>query len=217
MESLSPLKVEQNIQRIEILWLVLGLRLAFFLIELGVGIWSNSLSLLAGAGHLFSDLLTLGLILLAAWLVQHESLSQTAWNYKRLEAWVAVNNGLSLGAIACWIVYEAIKHLQTPQPVFGLPVLLVAGLGLVINGLTIQLLHPHTHSSLNFRGVFLHGVADAASSLSIILAACAVYFFDWLWADALSSLLVAILIGLGAISLIREGLQVLRFEAMPPY
>lgn len=199
------------------LWLILGLRSGLFLVELGVGFWGHSLSLLAGAGHLFSDLIMLGLTLLTAWLVQRQSVDQSAQKYRRMEASIALLNGSSLGFVACWIACEAINHLQTPQPVYGLPVLLVAGLSFVINGLTIYLLHPHTGNSLNFRGVFLHGVADTASALSIILAACAVYFFNWLWADALSSLLVAVLIGLSAILLVRSGLQVLQVEATLPH
>ena len=207
---MSSLEVAQSTQKMQLLWIVLGLRIGFFLIELGVGIWSHSLSLLAGAGHLFSDVLTLGLTLVAAWLVQRQSLNQTAGKYKRLEAWVALFNGVSLGAIALLIAWEAVKHLQTPEPILGLPVLLVAGLSLVINGLSVQLLHPHSHHDLNFRGVLLHGVADAASSISVILAALAVYFFNWLWADAVASLLVALLIGISAISLLRDGWRVLR-------
>lgn len=210
MKSLSSLEVAQSTQKMQLLRVVLGLRIGFFLIELGVGIWSHSLSLLAGAGHLFSDLLTLGLTLVAAWLVQRQSQDQTAWKYKRLEAWVALFNGVSLGAIALLIAWEAVKHLQTPEPISSLPVLLVAGLSLVINGLSIQLLHPHSDHDLNFRGVLLHGVADAASSISVILAALAVYLFNWLWADAVASLLVALLIGISAISLLRDGWRVLR-------
>lgn len=200
----------QDTKKIQLLWMILGLRIIFFLFEVGIGIWSRSLSLLAGAGHLFSDLLTLGLTLISAWLVQRHSQDQTAWKYKRLEAWVALFNGASLGAIALLVAWEAVKHLQTPEPISSLPVVLVAGLSLVINGLSIQLLHPHSHNDLNFRGVLLHGVADATSAISVIVAALAVYFFNWLWADAAASLLVALLIGISAISLLRDGWQVLR-------
>lgn len=215
-EFAAPQSNHQGTAKMHHLWLILGLRSGLFLVELGVGFWGHSLSLLAGAGHLFSDLIMLGLTLLTAWLVQRQSIDQLAHKYRRMEASIALLNGLSLGIVACWIAYEAINHLQTPQPVFGLPVLIVAGLSLVINGLTIRWLHPHTGNSLNFRGVFLHGVADAASAFSLILSACAVYFFDWLWADALSSLVVAVLISLSAISLVREGLQVLQLEVTPP-
>lgn len=208
--TLSKTEITQDTRKIQLLGIVLGLRMGFFLIEVGVGIWSHSLSLLAGAGHLLSDLLTLGLTLIAAWLVQHRSQDQNAWKYKRLEAWVALFNGVSLGAIALLIAWEAVKHLQTPEPISSLPVLLVAGLSLVINGLSVQLLHPHSQHDLNFRGILLHGVADAASSISVIIAALAVYFFNWLWADAAASLLVALLIGISGISLLRDGWQVLR-------
>ncbi len=215
MLKANNLKIHtQDTRKIQILWIVLGLRIIFFLLEVGVGIWSHSLSLLAGAGHLFSDLLTLGLTLVTAWLVQRQSLNQTAWKYKRLEAWVALLNGVSLGAIALLIAWEALKHLQTPEPISSLPVLLVAGLGLVINGLSVLLLHPHSHHDLNFRGVLLHGVADAASSISLILAALTVYFFNWLWADAVASLLVALLISISAISLLRDGWRTLRNNAL---
>ena len=200
----------QNTPKIQLLWIILGLRIVFFLVEVGVGIWSHSLSLLAGAGHLFSDLLTLGLTLVAALLVQRQPQNQSAWKYKRLEAWVALFNGASLGAISLLIAWEAVKHLQNPEPISGLPVLLIAGLSLVLNGLSVQLLHPHSHRDLNFRAVLLHGVADAASSISVILAALAVYFFNWFWADAAASLLVALLIGISAISLVKDGWQVLR-------
>ena len=212
--TLSKTDVTQNTQKIQLLWIVLGLRIVFFLIELGVGIWSHCLSLLAGAGHLFSDLLTLGLTLITAWLVQCQSQGQTPGLYKRLDAWVALFNGVSLGAITLLIAWEAVKHLQTPEPISGLPVLLVAGLSLVINGLSVQLLHPHSNHDLNFRGVLLHGVADAGSSISVILAALAVYFFNWLWADAVASLLVALLIGISAISLLRDGWRALRNNAL---
>lgn len=214
MSPLSKTEFTNDQQKIQLLWIVLGLRIGFFLIELGVGIWSHSLSLLAGAGHLFSDLLTLGLTLVAAWLVQRQSQDQTTWKYKRLEAWVALFNGVSLGAIALLISWEAVEHLQAPEPILGLPVLLVAGLSLVINGLSVQLLHSHSNHDLNFRGVLLHGVADAASSINVILAALAVYFFNWLWADAVASLLVALLIGISAISLLRDGWRALRNNAL---
>ncbi len=88
--TLSKTEVTQDTRKLQLLGMVLGLRIVFFLLEVGVGFWSHSLSLLAGAGHLLSDLFTLGLTLVIAWLVQRQSLNQTAWKYKRLEAWVGL-------------------------------------------------------------------------------------------------------------------------------
>ncbi|RUT14185.1 hypothetical protein DSM107010_06680 [Chroococcidiopsis cubana SAG 39.79] len=104
----SYVKAGQGTQKIKLLWIVLGLRIGLFLVELGVGLWSHSLSLVASAGHLFSDLLALGLTLLAAWLAQRPAV------YQRLEILVALLNGLGLMAIAAWIAWQAISRFQTP-------------------------------------------------------------------------------------------------------
>ena len=132
---------------------------------------------------------------------------------RRLEAWIALLNGVSLGAVALLLAWEAFEHLQAPEPVLGLPMLGAAGLSLVINGLSIYLLHENHRHDLNLRSVFLHGVADAASSIGIMVAALLVYFFNWLWADAVIGLLVALLICLSTISLIAESLRVLKQQS----
>lgn len=80
---------------------------------------------------------------------------------------------------------------------------------MVINGLSIRLLHKDSQHDLNLRGAFLHVVADAASSVSLLLAALAVFYLDWLWADAAASLLVACLMILSALLLVRDSLRIL--------
>lgn len=207
------IEVKQGTQKLKRLWSILGLRSCLFLIELGVGFWGHSLSLLAGSGHLFLDLVTLGLTLLAAWLVQRQSTEQVTFGYQHIEAKVGLLNGMSLMAIALLIAKEAVKHVQNPEPVLGLPMLIVAFLNMVISGLSVHLLHEDNHLDLNLRGVFLHGIADAASSIGLILAALAIYLFNWLWADAVASLLVAMLICFSAISLLGDSLRILSNES----
>ena len=197
-------------QPLKQLWIVLALRGILFLLDLGVGLWSHSLSLLAASGHLFADLVTIGLTLLAAWVVQ--SASQATLEYRRIEAWVGLLNGVSLVAIALLIAWEAVEHLQAPEPILGLPLLIAAVLSIVINSSIVNLLHADSHHNLNLRGVFLHGVADAASSIGLILAAVAVHFFRWFWADAVVSFLVALLICLSSLSLVRNSLHILGRE-----
>lgn len=187
---------------------MLGLRFGLFIVELEAGLWSQSLSLLAGAGHLFSDLLTLGLTLLVLWLVQHKPASDPN-HYQELEAWVALLNGLSLGAIALMIAWQAMQHLHTSQTILALPMLIAATLSLVFNGLITYLLQGEHHHNLSVRGVFLHGVADAASSLGVMLSALAIYYWHWLWADAAASLFVAALIGWSTISLLQDSFKAL--------
>ncbi|MHC0067270.1 cation diffusion facilitator family transporter [Nostoc sp. UIC 10890] len=200
-------KTVESTQNLELLWVILGLRSSLLLIELGVGLWEDSLSLLAGSGHLFSDVVTLGLTVLVVWLTERQSSGETNFKYQQIEAWIGLLNGVSLVTLAGFIALEAVERLQNPQPVSGLPMLIVATLSIVINGLSIQPLHKHSHHDLNLRGVFLHGIADAGSSIGVILAAGCVYFFNWLWADAVASLLVALFLSISAISLIKDSLR----------
>ena len=120
-------------------------------------------------------------------------------------------NGISLVAIALVLIYETLNHLQhhLSELNLGLPVLLVAVLGVVINGITTYLLHRDQHHSLNVRGIFLHQVADIAGSISILLSALVIYLFQWTWADAVTSLLVAFLIIVNALPLCRDSFRAL--------
>jgi cobalt-zinc-cadmium efflux system protein len=211
---LNNLEIDNIQPKMSILWAVLGLRIGLFAIELGTAIWSHSLSLLAGTGHLFADLLTMGLTFGSAWVMQGQA-DRTTQTEQRLNAWIGVVNAISLGAISVLIALEAVKHLQTPELVSSGAVLLGAGLSLVGNSFVVYLLHRQhqaldTERDLNLRGVFLHGVADAASALSAIVAGGAMYWFGWLWADVAAGLLVAMLIGLSAVSLMRSAFSVLR-------
>lgn len=203
----SYTKTVDDMPKLNLLWVILWLRSCLFLIELGVGLWGGSLSLLAGSGHLLSDVVTLGLTVLVVWLTERQSSGETNFKYQQIEAWIGLLNGVSLVALAGFIALEAVEHLQNPEYISGLPMLIVATLSVVINGLSIQPLHKHSHHDLNLRGVFLHGIADAGSSIGVIMAAGCVYFFNWLWADAVASLLVALFLSISAISLIKDSLR----------
>ncbi len=207
--SINHLDVIHRKQKNQRLGITIGLIASFFVAQLAIGLWSHSLSLLADAGHLLSDVAALGLTLVASWLAQRPAAGQATFGYRRVEILVALVNGLSLLAIAFFITWEAMGRVQTPEPVLGLPMLIGAVVGLVVNGLNITLLHQHSHDDLNLRGAFLHVVADAASSVGVILAALAVYFWNWSWIDVATSLLVAGLTALSAIPLIRESLEIL--------
>jgi cobalt-zinc-cadmium efflux system protein len=141
----SKLEIDDIQPQASLLWIILGLRIVLFAIELGTAIWTHSVSLLAGAGHLFADLLTLGLTLLAAWVVQRQPVARTAPTQQRLKAWIGLINGIALGAIALLIAQEAMNHLQNVGSMASLPMLLVAGLSLIVNGLAVYLLYRHRH------------------------------------------------------------------------
>lgn len=196
-------------QKTQTLWVTLSLLVSFFIAELSISLWSHSLSLLADAGHLLSDIAALGLTLLASWFATRPAAGHATFGYHRVEMLAALVNGLSLLAIAALIAWEAIGRLQAPEPVLGLPMLIGAAIGLLINSINVTLLHQHSHDDLNLRGAFLHVLADVVGSVGVILAALAVYFLNWLWVDAGASLLVASLTSLSAVPLVRESLDVL--------
>lgn len=206
-DSMHTGQVKQNIQA---LWTALILLSIFFCVELSAGIWSHSLSLLADAEHILSDVAALGLALIAAWLSQ--SISQkTLFGRYRLEIVAALINGISLACIACWIVKEALVRLQSPTTeILGVPMLATALIGVGVNSFNAFYLHKCSHHDLNIKGALLHLIADLASSVGAVLAAIAIIWLNWTWADGVISLVVAMLIACFAAYLLIQSVQCLR-------
>ncbi len=179
-------------------------------VELAVSLSSRSLALTAEAGHMLSDCGSLALALLATWIARLPASNQAPFGYRRVEILAALVNGLGLVAIALWVGWEALTRLQTPSDdILGLPMLVMASVGLGVNVLNASMLHGHSHHDLNLKGAFLHMVADAVSSIGVILAAIAVWAFHWNWVDGAVSLLVAAFILVGAIPLLHQSVDVL--------
>jgi cobalt-zinc-cadmium efflux system protein len=196
-------------QKTQLLWAAVGLLSSLFVIQLLTGLLSHSLSLLADAGHLLSDVIALGISLAATRLAQQPAAGQATFGHRRVEVLAALVNGLALLAIATIVAKEAVERFQSSEPVLGLPMLIVAGVGLAVNSINITLLYKASRNDLNIRGAFLHVVADTASSLGILFAALLIYLFNWTWIDAGVSLLIAISISLSSIPLVRDSLEVL--------
>jgi cobalt-zinc-cadmium efflux system protein len=132
-----------------------------------------------------------------------------------VEVLAALVNGVGLVAIALWIGWEAVDRLQSPPvEILSLPMLATASVGLGVNSVNIFLLHKDSHDDLNLKGAFLHILADAASSVGVIVAAIAVWALNWMWADGVISLLVSGLIIISATPLIIQSLNAL--FAKPP-
>lgn len=199
-----------SMAKIQALWTTLIVLGIFFCVELSAGIWSHSLSLLADAEHILSDVAALGLALIAAWLSQSIS-EQTIFKRYRLEILAALINGISLACIAFWIVKEALVRLQSPTTeILGVPMLTTALLGVGVNAFNALYLHKCSHHDLNMKGAFLHLIADLASSIGAVLAAIAIIWLNWTWADGVISLIVAMLIACFAAYLVIQSVQCLR-------
>ncbi|MBC7293084.1 MAG: cation transporter, partial [Thermoleophilia bacterium] len=190
--------------------LLLSLALNFLITLLQVvgGLLANSLALLSDAAHNLSDVVALGLSLWAVRLGRRPPTARRTFAYKRAEILVALFNSTVLVAISVYIAIEAIRRLVHPQPVGGLLVVVFAAGGLIINTSAALLLRTHK-SDLNLRAAFLHLVADALTSLGVILSGLVVFFTGWNYADAVVSVLVSVWIGREAFAIVRRSVNVL--------
>jgi cobalt-zinc-cadmium efflux system protein len=193
--------------------LALLLTFCFALVEALGGLWSGSLALLGDAGHMFSDAVALGLAMLAAWVARRPPSARHSYGLARAEVVAALFNGLLMLAVIIGIVVEAIRRFQSPQPVPGLAVMVIAALGLFVNLLVLGVLSRGAHD-LNTRGAVLHVIGDLLGSVAALIAGAVIFYTGWLPIDPLLSLLICVLILVSTLRLLRESLHVL-MEGVP--
>jgi len=206
--------VESSHQR-RLRW-ALVLTALFFVAEVVGGVVSNSLTLLADAGHMFTDVGALALSLFVAWFSKQPSRPEKTYGYLRWEILAAFLNGAALLLVSGWIVWEAIGRLQEPEPLHGGIMLAVALGGLAVNAASAAMLHSVHRHSLNARGAYLHVLADLLGSVGTVIAAILVGMTGWLMADPIASIVVTLLVIRSAWRLVRESVDVL-LEATPAH
>ncbi len=193
---------------------VFGLTLAVLVVEV-VGSWlTNSLALLADAGHLLTDVVGIGLALGAMWFAGRPATEARTFGYLRLEILAAVANAVLLLGIAAIIVIEAIRRLGTPPDIAAGPMLVIAVVGGLANLVGIVLLHAPQRDSLNLRGAYLELVGDALGSVAVVIAAVVIVATGWTPIDALASIAIGVLILPRTLRLLRDAVDVL-LEATP--
>jgi cobalt-zinc-cadmium efflux system protein len=190
-----------------------ALNTLFVAAEAVAGVAAGSLALLADAGHNAGDVLGLLLAWGASWLARRPPSRRYTWGLRRSTIYAALANAVLLLVACGGIAWEAVRRLQSPEPVAGPIVIAVAALGVVINTLT-ALLFLKGHSDANVRGAFLHMAADAAVSLGVVLAGVAIALTGATWIDPVTSLVVAAVIVAGTWGLFRESLD-LALDAVP--
>jgi cobalt-zinc-cadmium efflux system protein len=201
------------LQQTRLRW-VLALTGTFMVVE-AVGGWiSGSLALLADAGHMLTDVGALALSLLSAWIAQRPADDTKTYGYLRWEILAALVNGAALFGIAAMVVIEAIQRIQEPQPVRTGLFLAVASAGLVVNLASLAILHSHREGSLNVKGAYLHVLGDALGSVGAVAAAVIIALTGWTVADPIVSILLSILILVGAGRLLRDSTDIL-LESVP--
>jgi len=180
------------------------------------GLLSNSLALLADAGHMLTDAGALGLSYFAIWFSSRPATSRKTYGFYRVEILAALLNGVLLVVVALLIFREAYSRFLTPQVVDADLMLIVASGGLFANVASAYVLFRTQSENLNVRGAFLHVLSDAIGSVGAILAGLAILFFGWLAADPLISCVVALLILSSSWILIRDAVDIL-LEGAPSH
>ena len=186
----------------------------FVAIEVGAGFSAHSLALLSDAGHNFTDALALLLAWFGFYLQSRPADETRTYGYHRAGVLCAFVNALTLVALSAWIIYEAITRLQQPEEVSAGIMLVVAAIGLVLNGRVMLALRQASRHDINVRSAFLHMLGDALGSAAIIGGAIAIHYTGWVRLDPALSIVIAALVVWTAWDIIRESLNIL-LEGLP--
>lgn len=182
-----------------------------------VGGWlTNSLALIADAGHMLTDVAALTLTLSAIWFAGRPATAKKTFGYYRLEILAAFVNGIALVLLSIWVIYEAYERWQTPPAINGMRLTVIAVGGLIVNIIAARLLHHGHQHDLNMRGAWLHVMGDLLGSATAIVAGILIAAFGWLWADPLCSVLISLIIIFGSWRLIMDSVNVL-LEGTPAH
>jgi len=195
--------------------IVFALTSAFVVAEVIGGLVTGSLALLADAGHMLSDALSLGVALFAVWLAGRPATPNRSFGYKRAEILAALFNGATLVAISIWIFIEAYQRFFEPPEILGGWMLAVATLGLVVNVAGAMILWRSDGESLNLQGALRHVLADVLGSVGAIAAALVILATGWRYADPIISVLIGLLVLGSSWRLVRDSINIL-LEGTPP-
>lgn len=196
------------------LTVVLGLTLTVLVAEVVGAVLTGSLALLADAGHMATDAAGIALALAAVTLAQRPAGGQRTFGWQRVEILAAVVNGLLLLAVAGYVLVEAFSRIGDPPEIRSGLMLGIATVGLLVNLVSLAVLHRGRDDSLNVRGAYLEVLADAFGSVAVIVAAVVILTTGWTAADVVASVLIGFLVLPRAWALLREALDVL-LEAAP--
>ena len=190
------------------------INLAFVAVEFGAGVFSGSTALMADAGHNLSDVLGLAMAGGAAWLARRAGGSRKTYGYGKATVLAALGNALLLIFACGAIAFEAVRRLAEPAPVMSGLIMIVAGIGFVINLATALLFMRDQHSDLNARGAYLHMMADAAVSIGVVIAGAVIMVSGWSIIDPLVSIAIVGVILVGTWGLLKDSVN-LALDAAP--
>jgi cobalt-zinc-cadmium efflux system protein len=190
------------------------LNIALVIAQVIYGVLANSVALLADAGHNFGDVLGLLLAWAAHVAARQPPTKRYTYGFRSASILAALLNALLLLVATGAIAWEAIRRLAEPGDVAGATVMLVAGIGIAVNGASAWLLMAGRKGDLNIRGAFLHLLGDAAVSAGVVVAAAGILWQGWNWLDPAASLVISVVIVWSSWGLLRDALK-LSLNAVP--
>lgn len=202
-----------NVNRAFIVGILLNF--LFVLIEVFVGLYIHSLSLLSDAGHNLADVGALALSLLAFRLLKVKANDKYTYGYRKTSILTALFNSVILLVSVGAIAYEAIHRLLNPEPLPGYTIAIVAGIGIAINAFTAILFLKDKEKDINIKSAYLHLMSDALVSLGLVVAGIIIHYTNWYWLDPVFSIIIVIIILLGTWGLLKRSLR-LSLDGVPP-
>ncbi len=192
----------------------IGLNVIFIAIELFYGFVANSSALIADAGHNTSDVLGLLFAWFAIWLASKKPKNRYSYGFKKSTILISLLNAVLLFVAVFFIGWDAVGKFKNPEPVGGTQIMIVAGIGVVINTLTALLFIKGQKNDLNIKGAFLHMAADAAVSLGVVIGGLLIKQIGALWIDPVMSFIIILVIMWGTWGLFIESIN-LALDAVP--
>ena len=192
----------------------IGLNAAFVVVEAVYGWRVGSLALLADAGHNLSDVAGLVLAWVAALAAGRLPDHRHTYGWQRASILAAFANAVLLLVAMGSLLWEAAHRLQSPAPTDGTTIIVIAAIGVLVNGATAALFMSGSKTDMNIRGAFLHMAADALVSLGVVASGALYLWTGWAWLDPVTSMAIALVIIAGTWSLFRQSLHLL-FDGVP--
>ncbi|MFD9678572.1 cation diffusion facilitator family transporter [Rhodococcus sp. NPDC059969] len=196
------------------LWIAAGLGLVTFVLQVTVGLFTSSLALLSDSAHVFTDIFGIFMALAAILVAQRAARRpDRTFGMYRTEVFAALANAILLFAIAGWVLYEAASRFSDPPEVPGLPVAIVAVVGLAMNVIAFLMLRSGAKESINIRGAYLEVMADMVGSIGVLVSGLVTLAFGWRYADPVIGVAIGLFVLPRAFNLGRHAVRILLQQA----
>lgn len=187
---------------------------SYMMVEIVGGLWVNSVALVADGVHMMTDAMALAIAWWGFHISQKNANERMTFGYQRFQILTAFVNGFTLLLIVGAIVVMAFQRFLEPQPIMGKEMFIIALIGLLNNLVVFWILHSGDQHNMNMRGATLHFLGDTLASIGVIVGAIIIYYTGWFVVDPLLSIMIAIIIGIGAVRLVKESAHIL-LEGVP--